>query len=202
MSGRLVYVIGPSGAGKDRVLDHAREHLPLDAPVIFAKRFITRQIQKDGEQHTPVSPSGFERILSHGGFALHWTAHGLRYGIGQEIRGWMGLGFHVVVNGSREYLPLALRNFPEALIVHVTASPAVIRDRLIRRARENADDIEDRIQRAVILTEPAAPEVLTIRNDGLLADAGEALLKALMALCVPESVTDDPGLKSAASAQR
>ena len=41
MSGRLVYVMGPSGAGKDSLLSFARSAL-ADEPVVFAHRYITR----------------------------------------------------------------------------------------------------------------------------------------------------------------
>lgn len=182
MSGRLVYVIGPSGSGKDSVLDYARTRLPAGSEVIFARRFITREPQPDGEQHIPLSTSAFERILAHGGFALHWTANGLRYGISREISLWMSLDFHVAVNGSREYLPTVLQLFPDALVVHITAPPETIRLRLIGRGRESEAGVEARLQRAAALALPCGDDVLTIINDGTLAQAGEQLLQALASL--------------------
>ena len=142
MSGRLVYVVGPSGAGKDSVLEYARMRLPANAGIIFARRFITREPGSAGEQHIPLSASAFERVLANGHFALHWDANGLRYGIGREISTWMSLGFHVVVNGSREHLPTALEQFQNTFIVCITAPVEVIRHRLSQRARENDAEIE------------------------------------------------------------
>ena len=40
--GRLVYVVGPSGAGKDSVINWARERLVSDTQVVFTQRTITR----------------------------------------------------------------------------------------------------------------------------------------------------------------
>lgn len=42
MVGALVYVMGPSGAGKDSVLNRARAMLSADLPILFAHRYITR----------------------------------------------------------------------------------------------------------------------------------------------------------------
>jgi ribose 1,5-bisphosphokinase len=179
MSGSLVYVVGPSGAGKDSVLEYARMRLPANAGIIFARRFITREPGSAGEQHIPLSVSEFERVLANGHFALHWDANGLRYGIGREISTWMNLGFHVVVNGSREHLPTALKDFPDALIVCITAPVEIIRNRLSQRARESDSDIEKRIRRATSLTLPTGQNVTTIVNDGALETAGQALTQAL-----------------------
>ncbi|MGE0559711.1 MAG: phosphonate metabolism protein/1,5-bisphosphokinase (PRPP-forming) PhnN [Burkholderiales bacterium] len=175
MSGRLVYVVGPSGAGKDSVLEYARTHLPLDAGVIFARRFITRPPSAAGEQHIALSAEQFDRIADNRAFALQWEANGLRYGIGGEIRRWMNLGFHVVVNGSRAYLPAAAEKFPDLVVVGITAPLETIRMRLQQRGRENAAEVGQRIERAESLALPSGPDVEIIVNDGSLADAGEQL---------------------------
>ena len=180
MSGRLIYVVGPSGAGKDSVLEYARTRLAADSGLIFARRFITREPAADGEQHIPVSSSDFERMRIQGYFSLNWDANGLHYGIGHEIRTWMGMGFHVVVNGSREYLPTALGLFPDALVICITAPVETIRNRLQQRARESAEKIENRIQRSSLLTLPTGLHVTTIVNDGTLSDAGDRLVQTLL----------------------
>lgn len=182
MNGRLIYVVGPSGAGKDSVLEYARTRLNADAGIIFARRFITRDPVVGGEQHIPVSTYDFERIRSQGYFTLYWDANGLRYGIGKEIRTWMSLGFDVVINGSREYLPRALEQFPDALIICITAPVDIIRDRLHQRGRESTDEIEKRIERASMPTVASGHHLTTITNDGTLRVAGDTLVRTLLAL--------------------
>ena len=51
MAGALVYVMGPSGAGKDSVLERARAMLSADQPIAFAHRYITRPPDIGGENH-------------------------------------------------------------------------------------------------------------------------------------------------------
>ena len=85
MDGSLLYVMGPSGAGKDSVLGRARALLPSDAPVVFAHRYITRPADTGGENHVAVTRAEFAMRRDHGLFAYHWGAHGNDYGVGREI---------------------------------------------------------------------------------------------------------------------
>ena len=182
MKGRLVYVVGPSGAGKDSVLEYARTHLPADSGVIFARRFITRPPSPNGEQHIPVSTAIYDSILLKGGFSLSWSANGTRYGIGREIQTWMSLGLHVVVNGSREYLQTAACYYPGLLVVHIAAPLEVIEKRLANRGRENSQEIADRLKRAVTLTLPEIHNAYNIINDQNLEVAGDELTSYLLSL--------------------
>lgn len=83
--GRLVYVMGPSGSGKDSLLAEARRQLPAGAPIVFAHRYITRPKNAGGEDHVEIAPAVFALLLQRGLFGLHWESHGLLYGLGREI---------------------------------------------------------------------------------------------------------------------
>ncbi|MFV0349474.1 MAG: phosphonate metabolism protein/1,5-bisphosphokinase (PRPP-forming) PhnN [Halodesulfovibrio sp.] len=166
MRGRLIYVVGPSGAGKDSVLREARTRLGGDNTA-FAHRYITRPPESDGENHVALSEEEFQKRLRRGCFAMNWASHGLLYGIGREIDEWMRSGFTVVVNGSRAYLQEALLRYPELVPVLVTASPAVLAQRLSRRGREGEKAIAERLRRG---SEYAIhhPRLIRIENDGAL----------------------------------
>ena len=179
-TGRLVYVVGPSGAGKDALLEYARAHLPPGAKVKFARRWITRPADAGGERHLPLTQAEFEQRVKAGRFAMHWRAHGNGYGIEAEIRDWLLEGNTVVVSGSRGHLPQALKDFPEMLIVHVTVRPEVLRERLERRGRETEAEIEERLVRAAQFALPVGLAVTEVRNDGPLEEGGEALLQAIL----------------------
>ncbi|MDX5297933.1 MAG: phosphonate metabolism protein/1,5-bisphosphokinase (PRPP-forming) PhnN, partial [Gammaproteobacteria bacterium] len=100
MNARLFYLMGPSGAGKDALLRHCRQRL-MDIPCLVAHRYITRPPELEGENHIWLPDSEFDARARLGAFAMHWQAHGHRYGIGQEVNHWLDAGTHVLVNGSR-----------------------------------------------------------------------------------------------------
>lgn len=181
--GRLVYVIGPSGAGKDSILHYARRELAGEDKVwAFPRRTITRAGRDGSENHVAMTPSAFERARRLGRFALDWTGNGLSYGIGIEIDDWLGAGRHVIVNGSRAYLPEATRRYPDLIAILIAIDPLILRHRLLARGRERPDEIEGRLQRASELQAVEHPGLQVIRNDGPLEEAGLAFLRLLRAL--------------------
>ncbi|WP_148717090.1 phosphonate metabolism protein/1,5-bisphosphokinase (PRPP-forming) PhnN [Chitinolyticbacter meiyuanensis] len=177
MSGRLIMVVGPSGAGKDSVIGYARQALGCNRTVRFARRYITRPATAGGEDHFAMADCEFQDWLEHGRFALAWDSHGLHYGIGTEIDAWLAGGLTVVVNGSRAHLAEAQQRYPELEVVLISASPATLATRLAARGRESADEITARLAREAPL--PSTLHISRIANDGALTDAGEALLRLL-----------------------
>ncbi len=122
----------------------------------------------------------FERMVAAGRFAMAWRANGNGYGIGQEIRDWLADGATVVVSGSREYLPQALKDFPDLKVVSVTVSPLVLRGRLQKRGRESAEEIERRLERAAKFALPEGINSVEIRNDLAVEEAGKEMLAAIL----------------------
>ena len=103
-----VLVVGPSGAGKDTLLDAARGALAGDPRFRFVRRVITRPADPGGEDHEPVTEADFATR----DFALQWQAHGLRYGIPADIAVDLAAGLVVVANVSRAIIaepPTAFR---------------------------------------------------------------------------------------------
>lgn len=180
MAGKLIYVVGPSGAGKDALLDYARAHLPAGLDVRFAQRWITRPADAGGERHRPLTLAEFEERVRAGGFAMHWRAHGNGYGIDGEIREWLREGATVVVSGSREHLPQALKDFPALHVVHVSVDAAVLRERLLRRGRESAAQVDERLARALRYAPPAGARVTEVRNDRSLEEGEAGMLAAIV----------------------
>lgn len=179
--GRLVYLMGASGAGKDSLIEAAREALyARDIDVV--RRVITRSAEAKGEQAVGVTREAFERMLDQGSFALSWGANGLMYGIPAAIDHSLAKGHWVLVNGSRGYLPQALDKYPDLLAVLVTVKNDVLRQRLLNRGRETPAEIERRLLRNERLHHTAAdwqgeaPRLHTIDNSGALDDAAAALL--------------------------
>jgi ribose 1,5-bisphosphokinase len=180
-AGRLVYVIGPSGAGKDSIIAYARQRLGADRHV-FARRYITRPADGGGEDHIAIAPADFDRDRAAGRFALSWRGNGHGYGVGVEIDRWLGAGRHVILNGSRGHLYSAVMRYPSLLPILIAIDPAVLRQRLAARGRETAAEIEARIRRTMELKAVDHPGLVVIANNGPLADAGEAFAALLRTL--------------------
>lgn len=177
MKTRLIYVMGPSGAGKDSLLGFARARLATEG-VVFAHRYITR-IDGGGENHIALTDPEFEARSRLGLFALQWRSHALRYGIGVEIDQWLGLGCTVVVNGSRAYVDEALARYPQMTLVHVEAAHSVLAARLASRGRETPEQIAARLARQAPFAVPTGASLARIDNSGRLDEAGEAFIEVV-----------------------
>lgn len=174
--GMLILVVGPSGAGKDTLLTLARHVLPPGASLLYAKRLVTRPEAGD-EDHLCITEQEFVRGQISGAFALSWRAHGLGYALGPEVKCRLQQGHIVVANGSRATLAQAHRDFPNLRVVLVTAPPQVLACRLAARARENPEDIRERLERPGHM--PVPPDLI-IENTGA-PQAGAERLAAFIA---------------------
>jgi ribose 1,5-bisphosphokinase len=190
--GRFVYVMGPSGSGKDSVIGYARARHGGLPHVAFAHRYITRQAAAGGENHVELAPAEFLARRNAGCFALSWRSHGNDYGLGREIDTWMEAGLVVVANGSRAHFPQAYARYPGLLPVLVHVDPALLRHRLRIRDREGAVARADRLTRAA-MNPPNHPSLVVIDNNGCLSVAGEAFFALLSQLRMPESIRNTSG---------
>jgi phosphonate metabolism protein PhnN/1,5-bisphosphokinase (PRPP-forming) len=177
MSGRWVFVCGPSGAGKDSVLDWAAEHLAARQDIVFARRMVTRPAQP-GSDHDPVTPQQFARLIGSGGLVWCWEAHGFHYGIAAHYAAEVAAGKTVVVNGSRAHADSL--NAPERVrVVQIVADAGQLASRLERRGRDAPHEVTRRLARNALFSNLRADH--TILNHGELADAGRQLADYLLA---------------------
>ncbi len=175
--GTLFLVVGPSGAGKDTVIDGAKAALAGDPRFVFPRRVVTRP-PATGEDHQPMSAEDFAAAEARGDFALSWGAHGLHYGIPRAIDGDLARGRHVIANVSRAVIPDARQRYRPLRIIEVTAPIAVLAERLARRGRESAADIAERLQRSGAIA-VEGPDVTRIETTGTIAESVRALLAVL-----------------------
>ena len=172
----LVAVVGPSGAGKDTLMEAARARLAGDARFRFVRREITRPAKAGGEDHAPVDAATFAARRASGAYALAWEAHGLGYGIPADIARDIAAGRVVIANLSRAVLAEAARRFP-LLLIEITAPAEVLARRLAARGREDAADIARRLARRLDL--PDGIVVERVVNDGSVEEGVAKLLAAL-----------------------
>ncbi|QRI87578.1 phosphonate metabolism protein/1,5-bisphosphokinase (PRPP-forming) PhnN [Pseudomonas putida] len=176
-TGRLIFLVGPSGSGKDSLIDASREQLAV-AGVEIARRVITRSAEAKGEAAQGVTPEQFDTLRAQGAFAMHWRANGLDYGIPRQVDQWLAAGRPVLVNGSRAYLAEARQRYPDLLVVLVQVKPEVLRQRLLARGRETTEEVEQRLARSARLQAAADPSVHVLDNSSTL----EATVAAFFSL--------------------
>ncbi len=194
MTGTLVLIVGPSGAGKDTLLRMARKALVEEESILFPRRYITRPDDAH-EDHIAITPEAFATMRDTGGFALSWEAHGLSYGLPQDMIHALEKCQHVVINASRAMIKEAQRCTPSVLVVHVTASPEILRQRLQARGRETPDDQESRLNRlALPLLSPQA-RLIELDNSGPPEIAATRLIETLRQLTSGEGL-NTPSLKT------
>jgi ribose 1,5-bisphosphokinase len=159
--GRLILVVGPSGAGKDTLLGLARLACADYDGIVFARRVVTREASlfEDNEQ---LSAEVFQESLARGDFAMHWEAHGHRYALPRTIDDDIRAGRTVVANVSRAVIESIRRAYANVVVVAVTAPSDVLASRLAMRARKSDGDLEGRLQRIVLDTAAADETIVNI----------------------------------------
>jgi ribose 1,5-bisphosphokinase len=159
--GRLVLVVGPSGAGKDTLLGLAKAACADDGNIVFPRRVITREASAS-EENEEVSIGTFQEALTRGEYAMHWEAHGHCYALSRDIDDDIRTGRTVVANVSRTVIGAMRRAYANVVVVSITAPPNVLAERIAMRARSSDGRIENRLRR-VVEDASAAPD-MTIVN--------------------------------------
>ncbi|MEL6463374.1 MAG: phosphonate metabolism protein/1,5-bisphosphokinase (PRPP-forming) PhnN [Pseudomonadota bacterium] len=176
MTGRVIAVVGPSGVGKDSVMEGLHAALP-NAHLV--RRVITRAEDAGGEDFDPVSEAEFEALVDNGAFVLYWRAHGLSYGIPKMVKYQLGLGKDCLINFSRKMLRQADSVFPNLIVLNITAAPETLAERLMSRNRETKEEIAKRLAQADKAL-PVGMDTRHLSNDGPLA---ETVARGIALLC-------------------
>lgn len=175
----LMLVVGPSGAGKDTLLDGARQELAGHTRFRFVRRVITRLPQLGMEDNDYADMETFRRLREAGEFALNWEAHGLCYGIPADIAGTLSGGGVAVASVSRSVIADAAARYPTR-IIEIVAAPEILARRLAARGREDAAAVTARLARAVPL--PSDLPLTRLVNDRSVAEGVNGLVELLRAI--------------------
>lgn len=174
--GRLILVVGPSGAGKDTLLGLARAACADDGSIVFPRRVVTREASsfEDNEQ---VSLDAFRQARSQGDFAVHWEAHGHCYALSCAIDDDIRARRTVVANVSRTVVEALRRGYADVVVILITAPAEILAERLAARARSSDGRLADRLGRAVDGA-ATAPDV-TITNVGSVEQHARELARVI-----------------------
>jgi len=181
--GRLVLVVGPSGAGKDTLLRLAQAACADDQDVVFPRRVVTRASSAD-EDNVAVSEDEFRRAQEHGDFAVHWEAHGHSYALSLDINDDIRAGRAVVANVSRTVIGALRQTYANVVVVAITAPPDVLAQRLAARARHSDGNLAERLSRSV--GDSSANADVTILNAGSADYHSRQLVRVIRNECWQE----------------
>jgi len=180
MTGKLILIVGPSGVGKDTLIDGARHVFGNDDRFHFARRAVTRPADAGGEDHEAVSEAELERRLAAGELFAFWRAHGLAYGVSASIEERLKAGQNVIVNASRGEIARMAARYALVDVITIDAPPDVVAARLLARGRESGASLAERRSR------PTPPPVDGVRyalvmNAGSIEEGVAALVAAIRA---------------------
>ncbi|MES2106082.1 MAG: DUF1045 domain-containing protein [Pseudomonadota bacterium] len=181
--GRLFFVVGPSGSGKDDLLRWVRQNPARHKEMVFVQRTITRPALT-GEDHESISPEQFWQLAAAGHFAMTWQSYELCYGIRRGFEAELKAGRNVVISGSREFVPKLLQTYQDAQVIWIEADHVLLRQRMedrLQRQNGSGPALLKRVQRNVQFSRPEQPEVIKLDNSGSIESAGRRLLDILTA---------------------
>jgi len=158
----LVVISGPSGVGKDAVIDGLRK---AGGPSLhFAVTATTRPQRRgetDGLDYRFVSKADFDLMIREGELFEWANVYGNYYGVPKEdLRGALRQGLTAVVKVDVQGAATIRNLVPDAVLIFVAApSMAELEQRLIRRKTESGVDLE--------LRTAAAREEMAAAHEGM-----------------------------------
>jgi len=180
----LAFVVsGPSGAGKNSVINRVMEGIPnLTYSVSYTTRS-RREHEVDGVDYLFVSREEFTRRIESGDFVEHVTYLGDLYGTSKsQIDGVIARGLDVILNIDVEGAKLVRRTgLGDHTVVYVFLVPSSLsrlEDRLRARGTESDEQIVDRLEAATREMEAIGVFDYLVINDDL--ETAVAELRAII----------------------
>jgi guanylate kinase len=150
----LVIISGPSGVGKDTIIDamRLRPHDPAYHYVVTCTTRARRPGEVDGIDYQFMSREAFDEERAAGGFLESNEVHGNWYGTPRsQVRDALEAGHDVILKIDVQGAQVVKTKVPGALLIFlIPPSLQDLFERLRSRATETADELELRQRNAAI----------------------------------------------------
>lgn len=146
----LVVLSGPSGAGKDSMLDELERRGHRFHRVVTCTARPPRDGEQDGIDYHFVTDTEFDDLIKTDGLLEHAVVYGRRYGVPkQQVLDALGAGLDVYVRTDVQGASSIKRLMPETVLVFITlGSLAEIEDRIRGRKLDSEESIQRRLSTA------------------------------------------------------
>jgi guanylate kinase len=180
----LVVISGPSGVGKDALLDVLRSR---GRPYHFAITATTRPrrgAEKDSRDYYFVSPDRFEEMAATGELLEHAIVYGHRYGVPKgPIRQALADGRDVLMRTDVQGVATIKGAIPQAVTIFLApASLADLEERLRRRATDSPETVRLRLDTARREMDAAGHfDHIVVNAEGRLQEAADQVERIIAA---------------------
>jgi len=182
---RVFVITGPSGVGKGTLIRTLLKRVPELELSVSATTRRPRPGETQGVHYHFLDDADFDRRVEEGGFVEHASYSGRRYGtlredLDQRLARGVPVVLEIEVQGARQ----VKQTMPEAVRIFIAPpSEDALRERLIGRGTDSAEDVEKRLSTARGELEAQGDFAHVVRNDRLedAADALEAVVRSALA---------------------
>jgi guanylate kinase len=178
----LVVLSGPSGVGKDSVLDEMARRGHTFHRVVTCTTRPPREHERDRVDYFFVSDLRFDELIASGGLLEHAVVYGHRSGVPrQQVVEKLRAGQDVYVRTDVQGAASIKKLMPDAVLVFIAPSSL---DELEERIRERGSDDEERVQRRLATASQEMArrdefEYVVVNEPGRLEATADRLIEIL-----------------------